>query len=486
MAQPSAPPPVPPPVQSADEKQAASAPIAFKLRAATPPPTADLPPPSPVAPTPPPVVAAPPVPAPAPSVPPAPPEQATDSSSRLRLRSKENDPAAAAGAAPGSPSGAPEETAASTESAAPKGLKLTAKVPPTLHPHPEGVPPAFLTEVPPAPPPAAAPAVPVSPAPAAVVANSPAPAPGPAPLPEAVPPMEPRMPAPPPEATPPGAKRPPPPFNPAPTTPPAAPKPKVPHFKPTERLNMPAPAVPDAAPAGVKALKVSVLLVFVLIVLLLSAGGYFVWQYLNTPEPPPPAPKQQSAAPAAKPAESGAPTAPAPQPAPGPQQGKADDSIAHIPSKLIGKAQDSISARRSIEQERADNILEGRDLPADRGFPLRATPQAPATAPTDPGTPAAQPASGTGYSNIAPGVVATDSSIRTTGRPSIAFRRIVSDFVIRGVYQGSPSRAHINGRIVTAGNMVDKELQVTFVGVNAEEKMLIFRDATGATVMRRY
>jgi len=58
------------------------------------------------------------------------------------------------------------------------------------------------------------------------------------------------------------------------------------------------------------------------------------------------------------------------------------------------------------------------------------------------------------------------------------FKRFVADARITGVFQGTPPRALINGRMIRAGEMVDQTLGV-FDSIDAEKKTITFEDRTG-------
>lgn len=80
-----------------------------------------------------------------------------------------------------------------------------------------------------------------------------------------------------------------------------------------------------------------------------------------------------------------------------------------------------------------------------------------------------------------------------TGRPvsaeagaSRAFVAFVESVRISGVFEGNPARALINGRTVRAGGLVDAPLGVVFVGLDAANRQVIFRDAAGVFVRKPY
>ncbi len=87
---------------------------------------------------------------------------------------------------------------------------------------------------------------------------------------------------------------------------------------------------------------------------------------------------------------------------------------------------------------------------------------------------------------LTPGVMATTESVKAVPNASSAFRTFVASARISGVYQGTPQRAFINGRLVRAGEMIDSTLEIYFDGVDLANRSIIFKDSMGATVSRRY
>jgi hypothetical protein len=69
---------------------------------------------------------------------------------------------------------------------------------------------------------------------------------------------------------------------------------------------------------------------------------------------------------------------------------------------------------------------------------------------------------------------------------SPAFRAFVANASIGGVFQGTPSRALINGQIVREGQMVDDTLGVIFERIDAAKKAIFFKDSSGAEVSKNY
>ncbi|MDB6094923.1 MAG: hypothetical protein JWM32_2485 [Verrucomicrobia bacterium] len=101
-----------------------------------------------------------------------------------------------------------------------------------------------------------------------------------------------------------------------------------------------------------------------------------------------------------------------------------------------------------------------------------------------------RPRSGETSSNattdLAPGVTVTTQAVEAEVEASQSFRTFVADAKISGVFQGSPSRAFINGRLIRAGETVDAGLAIRFETVDPATKTIIFKDSSGASVSRRY
>ena len=92
----------------------------------------------------------------------------------------------------------------------------------------------------------------------------------------------------------------------------------------------------------------------------------------------------------------------------------------------------------------------------------------------------------TATTDLAPGVTVTTEAVEAEVEASQAFRTFVADAKISGVFQGTPSRAFINGRLIRVGEVVDSSLGVRFESVDPATKTIVFKDTTGAKVARRY
>jgi len=267
---------------------------------------------------------------------------------------------------------------------------------------------------------------------------------------------------------------------------------------------MPAELVtpPIEPPVVVKNKKSKSLLALAVLGLVALSAGYFTYQnYFKSPPPPPPRPVTKKAA-------APAPQAPVVMPAPVqpsasvpvarstavvPAERKSDNSgptpsatlnaLAAAPIKAVNRAKTVVDQRRDTDQVNVGKILDEATpvAPSAAPAPKKAeTPVRPTTIPLklaldNVSTPRA----------VAPGVVA-GTDVRATNEASVAFRSYIANAKIGGVFQGQPTRVLINGRIVRPGDTVDEKLGITFIEVEAVDRLLVFQDGTEARVTRRY
>ncbi len=201
--------------------------------------------------------------------------------------------------------------------------------------------------------------------------------------------------------------------------------------------------------------------------MIIGAGGYLGLQFYLDSSAPPPAPPPKAKAPAV------APTASAPKTA-APTPSEALNQLAQAPANAINKAQEAIAARRASGQNRVDGAVLGEEL-ADK----------PAVVPEDPAAKDAALRTTTAVTTVRPGLSAT-VEIDAAVEASAAFRSFVANAKVSGVFQGTPARAFINGRVTRSGETVDGALGITFEGIDADRRQLVFKDKSGATVSRRY
>ncbi|MEO6002710.1 MAG: hypothetical protein ABIZ04_06510 [Opitutus sp.] len=248
---------------------------------------------------------------------------------------------------------------------------------------------------------------------------------------------------------------------------PTPPKLKVALPPPVPKLNVKLPA--DEISGGRSGRRFPAGLLYTLAVLLL-AGSYIGYRKYR-----PAAATATAPAPDAKPATVAKPvaTAPAPETAPAPRPSTPSatlNEISAIPARAIAKAKATIAAAEENEQGRVEEATNGEMTTVRRPRP----PAAPK--PTPPATSTTQ---------LAPGLTATTTA-EVAGDATPAFRNWVAQARISGVFKGTPPRVLINGRTTSAGQMVDELLEITFDGIDPLGKSLIFRDRSGATVLRKF
>lgn len=87
------------------------------------------------------------------------------------------------------------------------------------------------------------------------------------------------------------------------------------------------------------------------------------------------------------------------------------------------------------------------------------------------------------------GPVTVTNSVKTgTSVPVMtpAFRAWIANARITGVITGSSPKAIINGRLVRPGDMIDAAEGIALDAINAEQKLLVFRNRSGATATKPY
>jgi hypothetical protein len=91
-----------------------------------------------------------------------------------------------------------------------------------------------------------------------------------------------------------------------------------------------------------------------------------------------------------------------------------------------------------------------------------------------------------GESSIDPDVKVNNTHLDAAPAASAAFRTFVAGASIGGVFQGKPSRALINGTIVREGQVIESSLGIAFDRIDADQKIIYFKDSTGAEVSKNY
>ena len=204
---------------------------------------------------------------------------------------------------------------------------------------------------------------------------------------------------------------------------------------------------------GKFATKLLVALLFVAVGLF-GFLAYNLW-FAGVPAPEPVVAKPAPAPVEAKPetTEATPPVAPT-QPAAGPIN---TDTPQSGLGQAIAKAQNAVAAHDAALTQPVNDVL--------------------ATAPT-----AAVPAPAEAKPAPAPEPVAPPPR----PEPGANFKSFVVNLKISGVFQGENARAMLNGKMYRLGETVDPKLGIVFIRLEPEEKRIVFEDARGAIMSRRY
>ncbi len=124
----------------------------------------------------------------------------------------------------------------------------------------------------------------------------------------------------------------------------------------------------------------------------------------------------------------------------------------------------AVAAKHAAEQAKVDAAADGQDVPT----PTPATEEVMA------------------QSSITSDVKVNNTQLDAARAASPAFRAFVAGASIGGVFQGTPSRALINGAIVREGQVVEGSLGIAFDKIDAANKVIYFKDSTGAVVSKNY
>lgn len=93
--------------------------------------------------------------------------------------------------------------------------------------------------------------------------------------------------------------------------------------------------------------------------------------------------------------------------------------------------------------------------------------------------PPAAPSATTAYEAEAPQQVPAP-------QPSVRFRRYIETLRVSGVFQGATPRALINGRVVRVGEVLDAAAGIRFVGLDTTTRELILQETGGALLRAKY
>lgn len=173
---------------------------------------------------------------------------------------------------------------------------------------------------------------------------------------------------------------------------------------------------------------------------------------------------------------------------------------AQLPGEAVEEAKQSLAGARDKEQARLDSILEGKDVPAERALgnvtpvemeaKLRERNNGPTVSSAPSGAGAGEAASSADATPVVAyaGEKAAEeaSAAPQAVQPGARFLRYAEGIRVSGVFQGTPARALVDGRLVRQGELLEPTLGIKFAEVDAQAKQLVLEDASGARVRVRY
>lgn len=220
------------------------------------------------------------------------------------------------------------------------------------------------------------------------------------------------------------------------------------------------PAAAPAAPAGSAArpenrplFKVALLLVAVGVVGVLAAGLFFGYRALAGGDQ----------------AEVADNVAPAPK-----HSATPPDTVP--PPVASGGAEPRTSIGKRVRQTTDAAAARVAEIPLDE--PAEPASAPPAAAPSV----AAQPAPVPPPTAVPPAKTAEPRALE----PSAAFQLWVSEARVSGVRRAAEARAFINGRLFRQGDTVDHQLGIVFAGLDPNQNVLLFRDASGSVIGKKF
>ena len=252
--------------------------------------------------------------------------------------------------------------------------------------------------------------------------------------------------------------------------------------------------------------------------LLLAGGGvagYLAYNHFSAPaalDAPQPAAVKPSTPVAAKPAQPATAASTAEVPAPTPVAQPVTAAVAPVPvsvpkaapvvaqpvtapaapatpapqstaGKAVEKARQTVAAHDAAHGTPVDEVL-ATPAPKPAAPKPAPTPAAISAAPVSPKpvaiakpAPAQEPVSAHDFA----GTSASGKPV-----PPAEYRAFVVNMRIAGVFQGEPSRVLLNGEMRHVGDIVDPKLGIKLVGIEPERKVLVFEDASGMRMSRKY
>lgn len=140
----------------------------------------------------------------------------------------------------------------------------------------------------------------------------------------------------------------------------------------------------------------------------------------------------------------------------------------------------SSAAMLALAEKRAAAIA------ADPSAAPAATPEAPASPPKASATGGDPGPQTPDEMQLPGGIIIAQASPADAPRASAAFFFWVVKLNVSGITQSKPARLLLNGRLTHEGDEVNRPLGIVFTRLDAANQLLVFQDATGATVTRSY
>ena len=242
--------------------------------------------------------------------------------------------------------------------------------------------------------------------------------------------------------------------------------PKPVHIRLADRDDKPPTPPPAVRPQDRKAFKVGIATVGVFAVIALGVGGYFAFKTFQDLRSP--FSEKKSVTAAAESKSTSAQGAAAAKIAPESPQATSQTTDStppvaqQLPAAPASQAGRLIQAARNATtpaQTELDEVLSAGDAPPPTALPAATASEHELPMPVLPSN----------VPEITPAFLAFANSLR-----------------INGVFQGAPARAHINGRTVRSGAILDGVLGVVFAGIDVTTREVILQDPSGAVIRKKY
>ena len=220
-------------------------------------------------------------------------------------------------------------------------------------------------------------------------------------------------------------------------------------------------------------------MVVILVVVLLGVGGYLAYENFLKPAAPPVA---VTATPVPKPTPPAPVSAASPPPAPPSQPVTA-------PAQIINKAEAVVAEHAEAAEKPLNDVLSEQKPAAPTPSPVAATPVPPA-APVPPPAPAEIKAASVAPEPPPAPVAPASQTVRIDLSPSDAaspaFKSFIMNLRVSGVFQGEHPRVLIGSETYEIGDVVNQDLGVVFSGIDADRELVLFKDSTGVTLVKKY